>query len=164
MSSSASTKRADASDGGRGPPPVTVGEASEIPVGERGFYTINGAEIAIFNVEGELYAMENSCPHMGGPLGEGKLLRTDRERTNPVSRFQDFDPRKRGESRTPTESTGTTARPTIACPHHGWEFDLAEGTPLFPANRGVRTYPVRVEDGLIKLDAAVEARLPRPSR
>lgn len=164
MSSPASTERADASDGGGDPLPTTVGEVSEIPDNGRGFYTIDGVNVTIFNVEGELYAIENSCPHMGGPLGEGKLLRTDAERANPVSRFQDFDPRQRGGSRVPTASTETAARLTIGCPHHGWEFDLAEGTPMFPAKRGVRTYPVWVEDGLIKLDAAAEAKLPRPSR
>lgn len=99
------TERADATGGGRDPPPTTVGEASEIPDGERGLYTIDGVNIAVFNVEGTLYAMENACPHMGGPLGEGKLLRTDPERANPVSRFQDFDPRRREASRTPVHTT-----------------------------------------------------------
>lgn len=29
--------------------------------------------IAIFNVEGEIFALDNTCPHAGGPLGEGSL-------------------------------------------------------------------------------------------
>jgi len=29
--------------------------------------------IALFNVEGQIYALENVCPHAGGPLGEGTL-------------------------------------------------------------------------------------------
>lgn len=28
-------------------------------------------EVAIFNLGGELYALENSCPHQGGPLADG---------------------------------------------------------------------------------------------
>ena len=28
---------------------------------------------ALFNIEGTFYAMGNSCPHRGGPLGEGSL-------------------------------------------------------------------------------------------
>jgi nitrite reductase (NADH) small subunit len=33
----------------------------------------DGREIALFNVDGKIYALDNSCPHMGGPLGEGEL-------------------------------------------------------------------------------------------
>lgn len=29
--------------------------------------------VALFNVEGELHAVQNTCPHRGGPLGEGEL-------------------------------------------------------------------------------------------
>ncbi len=32
-----------------------------------------GRRIAVFNVEGEFYAVDNTCPHRGGPLGEGEL-------------------------------------------------------------------------------------------
>lgn len=32
-----------------------------------------GVEIALFKVDGKVFALENSCPHMGGPLGEGDL-------------------------------------------------------------------------------------------
>jgi nitrite reductase/ring-hydroxylating ferredoxin subunit len=28
-------------------------------------------EIALFNVEGEYYALENSCPHQGSPIVDG---------------------------------------------------------------------------------------------
>jgi nitrite reductase (NADH) small subunit len=32
-----------------------------------------GREIALFNIQGQICALENICPHMGGPLGEGDL-------------------------------------------------------------------------------------------
>lgn len=32
-----------------------------------------GAGIALFNVNGTIYALDNTCPHAGGPLGEGFL-------------------------------------------------------------------------------------------
>lgn len=32
-----------------------------------------GAGIALFNVNGTIYALDNTCPHAGGPLGEGLL-------------------------------------------------------------------------------------------
>ena len=33
----------------------------------------DGNELAVFNVDGEFYATENSCPHRGAPLTEGAL-------------------------------------------------------------------------------------------
>ena len=34
---------------------------------------VNGKEVAIFNVDGSFYAIDNICKHRGGPLGEGEL-------------------------------------------------------------------------------------------
>jgi 3-phenylpropionate/trans-cinnamate dioxygenase ferredoxin component len=34
---------------------------------------VDGIGVALFNVEGTIYALSNTCPHAGGPLGEGKL-------------------------------------------------------------------------------------------
>lgn len=33
----------------------------------------NGEKIALFNLQGVIYGLKNSCPHMGGPLGEGDI-------------------------------------------------------------------------------------------
>jgi nitrite reductase/ring-hydroxylating ferredoxin subunit len=33
----------------------------------------DGNQLAVFNVDGEYYAIENSCPHKGAPLSEGTL-------------------------------------------------------------------------------------------
>ena len=33
----------------------------------------DGDELAVFNVGGEFYAIENSCPHKGAPLSEGTV-------------------------------------------------------------------------------------------
>lgn len=52
---------------------VPVATVAEIPPGERRIVTVVNREIAIFNVDGSLYAIENFCPHQGGPLGEGWL-------------------------------------------------------------------------------------------
>ena len=35
--------------------------------------TVQGKNIAIFNVGGEYKAIDDSCPHAGGPLGQGWL-------------------------------------------------------------------------------------------
>jgi 3-phenylpropionate/trans-cinnamate dioxygenase ferredoxin subunit len=43
----------------------------------------------------------------------------------------------------------------VICPRHGSAFDLATGRPLtLPAFEPVETYPVRVEDGVVKVDVA----------
>jgi nitrite reductase/ring-hydroxylating ferredoxin subunit len=34
----------------------------------------DGHEIAVFRVEEEVYAVENTCPHEGNPLVEGEVL------------------------------------------------------------------------------------------
>jgi NAD(P)H-dependent nitrite reductase small subunit len=44
---------------------VAPGTGKAVVVGER--------EIALFNVEGRYYALDNTCPHQGGPLAEGWL-------------------------------------------------------------------------------------------
>jgi nitrite reductase (NADH) small subunit/3-phenylpropionate/trans-cinnamate dioxygenase ferredoxin subunit len=52
---------------------VTVAKAEEIPPGTGKTVDVNGVWIALFNVDGSFYAMDNTCPHAGGPLGEGHL-------------------------------------------------------------------------------------------
>ena len=42
---------------------------------------------------------------------------------------------------------------TVICPRHGAQFDLETGKALsLPAYLPVRTFPVRVEDGTVKVD------------
>jgi len=52
---------------------VTVALTHEIPPGTGRTVEVDGIWIALFNVEGKFYALDNSCPHAGGPLGEGTL-------------------------------------------------------------------------------------------
>lgn len=33
----------------------------------------DGREIALFKVDAKIYALDNECPHSGGPLGEGEV-------------------------------------------------------------------------------------------
>ncbi len=48
----------------------------ELPPGERKLVTVNGVEIALFNIDGAVFAINNRCPHRQGPLIRGY---TDRE-------------------------------------------------------------------------------------
>lgn len=50
-----------------------VAKVGEIADGEAKLIEIDGREIALFNVGGEYYALDNECTHVGGPLGEGDI-------------------------------------------------------------------------------------------
>lgn len=52
---------------------VKVAELSDIRPGECQITEANGRAIALFNVDGTIYALDNTCLHRGGPLGEGDL-------------------------------------------------------------------------------------------
>jgi nitrite reductase/ring-hydroxylating ferredoxin subunit len=45
----------------------------ELPPGKIREYQLDGTAIALANVEGKFYAINNVCLHRGGPLGEGEL-------------------------------------------------------------------------------------------
>lgn len=50
---------------------VKVASKSEIQNGKGRVVEIDGKEIAILNDNGKFFAIENTCAHMQGPLGEG---------------------------------------------------------------------------------------------
>ena len=52
---------------------VKVAQTSEIPAGQGKCVEVEGKRIAIFNVDGTFYALDDVCPHQGGPLSEGEL-------------------------------------------------------------------------------------------
>lgn len=52
---------------------VKVAELCEIRPGECKMTEAHGRAIALFNVDGTIYALDNTCLHRGGPLGEGDL-------------------------------------------------------------------------------------------
>jgi nitrite reductase (NADH) small subunit len=52
---------------------VRVVASGEMKPGEGRVVEVEGRSIALFNVEGRYYAIDNGCPHRGGPLGEGDL-------------------------------------------------------------------------------------------
>ncbi|MBI2267091.1 MAG: Rieske 2Fe-2S domain-containing protein [Armatimonadetes bacterium] len=52
---------------------VRVAEITEIPPGAGKAVEAGGRQIALFNVDGEFYAIDGVCAHKGGPLGDGDL-------------------------------------------------------------------------------------------
>ncbi|MCY4091264.1 MAG: non-heme iron oxygenase ferredoxin subunit [Caldilineaceae bacterium] len=53
---------------------VRVAAAANIPAGDRLLVELDGVRIAVFNLEGSYYAIEDLCTHDGGPLVEGEIL------------------------------------------------------------------------------------------
>jgi nitrite reductase (NADH) small subunit len=54
---------------------VRVATVGEIPVGRGKSIEVDGVPLAIYNVAGEYRVLSGSCPHEGGPLGHGALIR-----------------------------------------------------------------------------------------
>jgi len=55
---------------------VKVARRGEIPDGSGKTVEVDGRKIALFNTGGRFYAIDNTCRHRGGPLGEGDLMGT----------------------------------------------------------------------------------------
>jgi nitrite reductase/ring-hydroxylating ferredoxin subunit len=53
-----------------------VALVSEVEPGRCKIVTARGREIGLFNVGGEIFAVNHVCPHRGGPLGEGRIAGT----------------------------------------------------------------------------------------
>jgi len=53
-----------------------VAKTSEIAPGTGKVVAVGGKTVAVFNCEGTFYAIDNTCKHRGGPLGEGSLSST----------------------------------------------------------------------------------------
>ena len=50
---------------------IKVASTSDLPEGRAAVVELAGRTIALFNVNGEFFALDNTCLHRGGPLGEG---------------------------------------------------------------------------------------------
>ena len=52
---------------------VKIAEISELKAGEKKKIILDSKAILLVNLEGTYYAVDNTCPHMGGDLSQGKL-------------------------------------------------------------------------------------------
>jgi nitrite reductase/ring-hydroxylating ferredoxin subunit len=53
---------------------VAVARAGEIPPGTTRQVWVQEQAVALVNLDGVLYALDGTCPHRQGPLGEGRLV------------------------------------------------------------------------------------------
>jgi nitrite reductase (NADH) small subunit len=105
---------------------------AELPPGTSTTVKAFGTTVAIFNIEGQLFALSNHCPHHGGPLCHGRISGT-------ALPSRPYEYRYGREGR------------VLTCPWHGWEFDIESGRAIFDPSVRVRVYEVRVEDDEIVL-------------
>ena len=52
---------------------IEIAPVERIPPGTGAPFTVADMDVAVFNVNGTICAIEDSCPHAGGSLGMGKL-------------------------------------------------------------------------------------------
>ena len=52
---------------------ISVADVSSLPDGHGRTVHVKGREFALYNVGGQFCAMDDACPHRGGPLGAGAL-------------------------------------------------------------------------------------------
>jgi len=97
-----------------------VAELQELPEGRVKTVTASIHSMALTHIDGDYYAMENRCPHQGGPLGEGSI------------------------------ESGKDGSCMLRCPWHGWDFDPKTGLPPGGhEDTGQQMFPVDArEDGI----------------
>lgn len=109
----------------------SVARAAELPPGGSLLVSVDGREVALFNVEGRIHAVTNRCPHRSGPLVKGSV-------------------------ETVADPADPAAKPALAvrCPIHGWLFELSTGRCLNRPSASIQTYPVACEQEEICLGPA----------
>jgi nitrite reductase (NADH) small subunit len=103
---------------------IRITPTENVPEREGRALQLGTESVALFNLGGRFVAVENRCPHGGGPIADGIV----------------------GGS-------------TVTCPMHNWRICLDSGSvtkPCAAETPALRTYPVKVEDGVILLGLAVE--------
>jgi nitrite reductase (NADH) small subunit len=91
---------------------VSVAKVNDVPPGQGKTVQVAGKNIALFNVDGSFYAIDETCLHRGGPLGEGELtghlvtcpwhgwkydVRTGISITNPAAQVNCYETKVEGE-------------------------------------------------------------------
>ncbi len=52
---------------------IKVAETNEVPPGMAKAVDVEGRAVALFNIDGSYYAIDDTCTHKGGPLSEGAV-------------------------------------------------------------------------------------------
>ena len=106
---------------------VRVATVDEIPVGRGIAVDVDGIEIAVFNTDGEFYAINNRCSHQHAPLCKAGSEKTNADHTW-----------------TKTRGKVDTEECTVSCPWHLWTWDLESGVNEASGQR-IATFDVAVK-------------------
>ena len=113
---------------------IAVCPRDELATNDRMTVSVNEREIVIIDVEGDVYAVSNTCLHDGGPLNQGSVHESlEREITDSGEPDREY----------------FSERPTITCPWHGWEYYLESGEHIGDDDIVLPTYEVQVKGGHI---------------
>jgi len=128
---------------------VMIGKAAAFPNPGRRVVEVEGVAVGVFCRNGKFTAFENVCPHMGGPVCQGKIIARVEERI--------------GEDKTSLGLAFSKDHTNVACPWHGYEFDIATGR--HQGNPRLRLRPVTIEvvdgDLLLTLPDGMRDRIAR---
>ena len=121
-------------------PKYVVAPVDEMPPGSQHRVEVAGRAIAIFNVDGDFFALRDLCPHQGAALSGGIVI--GEVTADRAGRYE------------------YCAGKHVRCPWHGWEYDLSTGRSSYDPERDrVRAYEVTVEHGDVLTEGG---RVPGP--
>ncbi|HEU0060675.1 MAG TPA: Rieske (2Fe-2S) protein [Hyphomicrobiaceae bacterium] len=128
---------------------IAIGKVATFPDPGRRVVEVDGVAVGVFRHNGVFVAYENVCPHMGGPVCQGKIIARVEERVRD-------DKTSLGLSFSRTQSN-------IVCPWHGYEFDIASGR--HQGNPRLRLRPVAIkvvdDDLVVALPEGTRERIAR---
>src|ERR1700757_3576556 len=121
---------------------VIIGPASDFKDPGRKIIGFERFEVAVFKLDGEFYAYLNQCPHMGGPACQGKM----------IAKVEEII----AEDRTSKGMDFSKTKLHVACPWHGFEFDIRTGVHPGNPKARLRKIKVAVEGGDVVLSVPEE--------
>ena len=107
---------------------VNIGAASEFSDPGRKIVGFGNFEVGVLKLDGEFHAYLNLCPHMGGPVCQGKMIAKVEELI--------------AEDKTSKGMAFSKTKLHIVCPWHGFEFDIRTG--VHPGNPRARLRKIKV--------------------
>lgn len=117
---------------------VTVATVDEVVPGRCKIVEVEGRSIGLYNLGDEYRAVLNLCPHAFAPICQGPVRGT----TRPTDTPGDHSWYKEGE--------------IVACPWHGWEFDLRTGESMVD-KRTLHFFPVEIQGNALTIHIPVRA-------
>jgi nitrite reductase (NADH) small subunit len=119
-------------------PETHIGKASDFPDQGRKVYDVDGIEFGVFRLDGEFHAYLNNCPHIDGPVCQGKILPLVIEDVR--------------DDRTSGGRVFSKTNMNITCPWHGMEFDIRTGMHPYDKRYRLKKLKVWVESDHLYVD------------